>query len=60
MFKKNKKGEVLIINCLNVALSILKSKIISDDKSSIGIIFYGSVCIFNNLIIYLLIFLFNN
>lgn len=46
MFQKNEKGEVIIINCLTVALSILKSKIISDDKSSIGIIFYGSVCIF--------------
>ena len=31
-----------LLDSLNVALKVLKSKIISDEKSSVGVIFYGS------------------
>ena len=31
-----------LLDSLNVVLKVLKSKIISDEKSSLGLIFYGS------------------
>ena len=34
--------EIHIVNCLKVALSSMKSKIITNEKSSIGVIFFGT------------------
>ena len=43
MFEKNSLGEVHFENCVKVALAVMKSKIVASDKSSIGIIFFGTV-----------------
>ena len=45
MFEKNNLGEVHFQNCVKVALAVMKSKIVASDKSSIGIIFFGTVSI---------------
>lgn len=42
MFQANANGEIQFFNCLKVALEVLKSKIIADDASSIGITFFGT------------------
>ena len=42
MFEKNRSGEIHIINCMKVALEVMKSKIISSEKSSIAVIFFGT------------------
>jgi hypothetical protein len=42
MFEKNKNNEINFQNCLKVALAVMKSKIISNEKSSIGLIFFGT------------------
>lgn len=41
MQKKNKHGEVIAIHCLSIALSVMKSKVISDDKASVSVILFG-------------------
>jgi hypothetical protein len=46
MFEKNRLGEVHFENCVKVALAIMKTKIIASEKSSIGIIFFGTVSLF--------------
>ena len=43
MFETNNLGEVHIKNCMSVALAVMKSKIIASEKSSIGLIFFGTV-----------------
>lgn len=43
MFEKNKTGEIHFENCVKMALAVMKSKIVASDKSSIGIIFFGTV-----------------
>ena len=43
MFEKNALGEIHFENCVKVALAVMKSKIVASDKSSIGIIFFGTV-----------------
>ena len=43
MFEKNALGEVHFENCVKVALAVMKTKIVASDKSSIGIIFFGTV-----------------
>lgn len=43
MFEKNSKGEVHFENCVKVALAVMKTKIVASDKSSVGIIFFGTV-----------------
>lgn len=45
MFERNKSNEINFQNCLKVALAVMKSKIISNEKSSIGLIFFGTVCL---------------
>ncbi len=42
MLETNQKGESLIKNCLSVALAVMKTKIIANDKASIGITFFGA------------------
>lgn len=49
MFEKNSLGEVLFENCVQVALAVMKSKIVASDNSSISVIFFGTVSIFNSL-----------
>lgn len=41
MHSKNKSGETHFLNSLKVALAVMKSKIISSDKDSVGIILFG-------------------
>ena len=43
MFEKNARGEIHFENCVKVALAVMKTKIVASDKSSIGIIFFGTV-----------------
>lgn len=43
MFEKNALGEIHFENCVKVALAVMKTKIVASDKSSIGIIFFGTV-----------------
>ena len=43
MFEKNALGEVHFENCVKVALAVMETKIVASDKSSIGIIFFGTV-----------------
>ena len=38
---KNSQGEIQLINCLKVALSVMKTKIIATSRASVGIIFFG-------------------
>jgi ATP-dependent DNA helicase 2 subunit 1 len=42
MLDKNSKGESHLLNCLKVALEVMKTKIIAQDHSSIGITFFGT------------------
>jgi ATP-dependent DNA helicase 2 subunit 1 len=42
MSDKNSKGESHLLNCLKVALEVMKTKIIAQDNSSIGITFFGT------------------
>ena len=42
MFEKNRSGEIHIINSMKVALEVMKTKIISSEKSSIAVIFFGT------------------
>ena len=51
MFERNNLGEVHFENCVKVALAVMKSKIVASDKSSIGIIFFGTVSCINMVII---------
>lgn len=53
MFEKNRLGERAFENCLKVVLAVMKSKIITSEKSSIGLIFFGTVSVHSlfNLII---------
>lgn len=41
MLETNSKGETHLQNCLAVALEAIKTKIISQDASTIGVIFFG-------------------
>ena len=41
MESKNSQGEIQIVNCLKVALSVMKTKIVASSKTSVGIIFFG-------------------
>lgn len=41
MLQSNKKGETQLQNCLSVVLEVIKTKIISQDASTIGVIFFG-------------------
>ena len=41
MESKNSQGEIQIVNCLKVALSVMKTKIVASSKASVGIIFFG-------------------
>jgi uncharacterized protein YegL len=43
MFEKNKLNEVHFNNCIKVVLAVMKTKIVASDKSSIGVIFFGTV-----------------
>lgn len=43
MFEKNKLNEVHFDNCIKVVLAVMKTKIVASDKSSIGVIFFGTV-----------------
>jgi ATP-dependent DNA helicase 2 subunit 1 len=42
MFETNDKGESHMKNCLSVALAVMKTKIIANDKASIGLTFFGA------------------
>jgi ATP-dependent DNA helicase 2 subunit 1 len=42
MSEKNQKGETHMLNCLKVALEVMKTKIIAQDNSSVGITFFGT------------------
>jgi ATP-dependent DNA helicase 2 subunit 1 len=42
MLDKNQKGESHLINCLKVALEVMKTKIIAQDNSSVGVTFFGT------------------
>eukprot|EP01039_Chlorochromonas_danica_P004691 gene4691-5138_t len=42
MFQLNAHGEPQLINCLKVALEVMKTKVIAQDASSLGIAFFGS------------------
>ena len=43
MKEKNAKGEVHLRNCLQVLVEVIKSKIVADDKSYIGLTLFGTV-----------------
>jgi Ku70/Ku80 N-terminal alpha/beta domain len=43
MFEKNKLNEVHFNNCIKVVLAVMKTKIVASDKSSVGVIFFGTV-----------------
>lgn len=43
MFGKNSKGEVHLVNCLRVLVEVMKTKVVASDKSSVGVVFYGTV-----------------
>ena len=45
MFNYNSKGEILMVNILKILLAVLKSKIISSNKSCVGAIFFGTVSV---------------
>ncbi len=42
MLEKNLKSESHLINCLKVALEVMKTKIIAQDNSSVGVTFFGT------------------
>lgn len=42
MYCENAKGERYVANCLRVVLEVMKTKVIAQDSSSIGITFFGS------------------
>lgn len=42
MFQTNAKGQTQFINCLRVALEVMKTKIVAQDSSSLGITFFGT------------------
>lgn len=42
MLSQNSKGETQIQNCLSVALEVMKTKVVAQDASSIGLTFYGT------------------
>lgn len=44
MFEKNKLNEIHFNNCIKVVLAVMKTKIVASDKSSVGVIFFGTVC----------------
>jgi len=41
MFQRNSKNECHIVNCLSLALAVMKTKIISGENCSVGINFFG-------------------
>ena len=45
---KFSSGECHLINSLKIALSVMKSKIIASENSSIGITFFGTVSFFSS------------
>ena len=55
MKEKNLKGEVHLRNCLQVLVEVIKSKIVADDKSFIGLTLFGTVSILNIMILIILI-----
>lgn len=42
MYSENNNGERYIVNCLRVVLEVMKTKVVAQDSSSIGITFFGS------------------
>lgn len=43
MFARSASGEAWIVNCLRVAQSVMKSKVVSSEKSCVGIFLFGAV-----------------
>lgn len=43
MFSRSDCGEAFIVNCLRVAQSVMKSKIVASDRSTVGVILFGAV-----------------
>jgi ATP-dependent DNA helicase 2 subunit 1 len=42
MFQPNAQAEIQFTNCLKIALAVMKTKIIAQDASSLGITFFGT------------------
>jgi hypothetical protein len=42
---KNSKGEVPLRNCLQIVVEVMKSKIVADDNSYVGLTLFGTVSI---------------
>lgn len=43
MITPNATGEPILVNCLKLVLAVMKSKIISNDSSAMGLTFFGTV-----------------
>jgi hypothetical protein len=43
MKSKNSKGEVLLRNCLQIVVEVMKSKVVADDNSYVGLTLFGTV-----------------
>jgi hypothetical protein len=43
MFEANKLGEIKFTNCLQLVLQAMMSKVIANDNSCVGIVFFGTV-----------------